>query len=263
MSSSRHILVLGGNGKISRLLTEIVLKKSWSVTSVIRTQEQVKDLEEFGAGLPGKLTVLVRDLEQVDSQEKAAAIIKEVNPDSVVWCAGAGATGSQDRVFRIDRDAAVFFTQAAVATPTVTHFITVSYLGARRSNAPWWNDDDWAGWNKVNSTFLARYYEAKVAADEAVVTEARKRDGFCAVSVRPGGLTDKDPGGVLMGQTKKARGMTSRAMTAMVVALLLESVDVKSRWLDVLDGDEDAQVAVERCVRDGTECAEGEAIYSV
>ncbi|KAF7553760.1 hypothetical protein G7Z17_g3384 [Cylindrodendrum hubeiense] len=255
MSSPRHVLILGGNGRISRALTEILLKKSWSVSSVIRTEEQVKDLEAFGAGLPGKLNVLVRDLEKVDSQEKAAAIISEVNPDSVVWSAGM-------TVFRIDRDAAVHFTQAAVATPTVTHFLTVSYLGARRANAPWWTEEDWAGWNKVNSTFLARYYEAKVAADEAVITEARKRDGFIAVSVRPGGLTDKEAGGVLMGQTEKARGMTSRATTAKVVALLLESKNVKSRWLDVLDGEEDAAVAVERCVREGTECAEGEAIYS-
>lgn len=88
MSSPRHVLVLGGNGRISRALTEILLKKSWSVTSVIRTEEQVKELEAFGSELPGKLNVLVRDLEKVDSQEKAAAIIHEVNPDSVVWSAG-------------------------------------------------------------------------------------------------------------------------------------------------------------------------------
>ncbi|KAH6990960.1 hypothetical protein BKA56DRAFT_573499 [Ilyonectria sp. MPI-CAGE-AT-0026] len=262
MDSPRHVLVLGGNGRISRALTEILLKKSWSVTSVIRTEEQVKDLEAFGSGLPGKLNVLVRDLEKVDSQEKAAAIIHEVNPDSVVWSAGAGATGDQDRVFRIDRDAAVYFIQATVATPTVTHFLIVSYLGARRANAPWWTGEDWAGWNKINSTFLARYYEAKVAADEALITEAKKRDHFTAVSVRPGGLTDKDAGGVMMGQTEKARGMTSRATTAMVTALLLEAEHVKSRWLDVLDGDEDAGAAVERCVREGTECAEGETVYS-
>ncbi|KAH7156431.1 hypothetical protein EDB81DRAFT_787050 [Dactylonectria macrodidyma] len=262
MSPPRHVLVLGGNGRISRLLTEILLKKSWTVTSLIRTQEQVKDLEAFFAGLPGTLNVLVQDLEKVDSKEKAASIISQVSPDSVVWSAGAGATGDQDRVFRIDRDAAVYFTQAAVATPTITHFITVSYLGARRTNAPWWTAEDWEGWKKVNSTFLARYYEAKVAADEAVVTEGRKRDDFSAVSVRPGGLTDKDAGGVMMGQTEKARGMTSRATTAKVAALLLGAGLVKSRWLDVLDGDEDASTAVERCVREGTECAEGEPVYS-
>lgn len=88
MSPPRHVLVLGGNGRISRLLTEILLKKSWTVTSLIRTQEQVKDLEAFFAGLPGTLNVLVQDLEKVDSKEKAASIISQVSPDSVVWSAG-------------------------------------------------------------------------------------------------------------------------------------------------------------------------------
>jgi hypothetical protein len=138
----------------------------------------------------------------------------------------------------------------------------VSYLGARRENAPWWTDEDWAYWNKVNSTFLGRYYEAKVAADEAIITKTKPRPSISAVSVRPGGLTENGAGGVLMGQTKQARGMTTRATTANVTALLLEAESIKSRWLDVLDGDEDAQVAVERCVREGTECAEGEPAYS-
>jgi hypothetical protein len=108
---------------------------------------------------------------------------------------------------------------------------------------------------------LARYYEAKVASDEALVVEARKRPEITAVSVRPGGLTDKEEGGVLMGQTKKARGMTTRATTARVVAVILEE-KVKGRWLDVLDGEEDVETAVQRCARDGTDCAEGEDIVS-
>ncbi|CAM1504391.1 Fc.00g019820.m01.CDS01 [Cosmosporella sp. VM-42] len=262
MSPPRHLLVLGGNGRISRLLTVILLEKSWSVTSLIRTEEQVDDLKKIGAGLPGKHSIIVRDLEKVSSQEKAQAIVDEVKPDSIFWSAGAGATGDQDKVFRIDRDAASNFIRAAVATPTITHFILVSYLGARRAKAPWWTEADWEGWKKVNSTILARYYEAKVAADEVLVTESRKRSKISAVSVRPGGLTENEEGGVIMGQTKQSRGMTSRATTARVSALLLEAQDIKGRWLDVLDGDDDTATEVERCVRDGVECAEGEPAYS-
>lgn len=93
------------------------------------------------------------------------------------------------------------------------------------------------------------------------MVEARNRPEITAVSVRPGGLTDKEEGGVLMGQTKKARGMTTRATTARVVAVILEE-KVKGRWLDVLDGEEDVETAVQRCARDGTDCAEGENIVS-
>ncbi|KAI1040543.1 hypothetical protein LB505_005759 [Fusarium chuoi] len=262
MASNRHVLVLGGNGKISRLLTVILLKKSWTVTSLIRNPDQIHDLKKISAGLPGDHKILVHDLIKVDSQEKAAAILDEVKPDSVVFSAGGldlrpVAAGS---IIRIDRDAAIFFIKASVANNSVSHHVQVSYLGARREQAPWWTAEDWEGWKKVNSTFLGPYYEPKTAADEALVTEARKRDSLTAVSVRPGGLTDKDEGGVLLGQTKQARGMTTRASTARVMALVLEKEGVKGHWLDVLDGEEDAAAAVDLYVRDETECAEGEPV---
>lgn len=88
MSAPRHVLVLGGNGRISRLLSVILLEKGWSVTSLIRTAEQIDDLKKIGAGLPGKHDIIVHDLEQISTQEKAQAIIDEVKPDSVFWSAG-------------------------------------------------------------------------------------------------------------------------------------------------------------------------------
>ncbi|KAF4963822.1 hypothetical protein FSARC_8182 [Fusarium sarcochroum] len=260
MASTRHVLVLGGNGQISRLLTVILLKKSWTVTSLIRTADQIDDLKKISEGLPGTHKIAVHDLGKIDSQEKAAAILEEVKPDSVVFSAGAGRGSDQDTIIRIDRDAAIFFTRASVANKAISHHLQVSYLGARREQAPWWTAEDWEGWKKVNSTFLGPYYEPKVAADEALVTEAKKRDDLTAVSIRPGGLTDKDEGGVLLGQTKQARGMTTRASTARVMALLLEKEAVKGHWLDVLDGEEDTGTSVDRYVRDGTECAEGEPV---
>ncbi|KAF9776709.1 hypothetical protein IL306_005102 [Fusarium sp. DS 682] len=262
MASNRHVLLLGGNGKISRLLTVILLKKSWAVTSLIRNPDQIDDLKKISEGLPGEHKILVHDLIKVDSQEKAAAVLDEVKPDSVVFSAGGldRRPVSMRSIIRIDRDAAIFFIKASVANKAISHHLQVSYLGARREQAPWWTADDWEGWKKVNSTFLAPYYEPKTAADEALVTEARKRDGLTAVSVRPGGLTDKDEGGVLLGQTKQARGMTTRASTARIMALVLEKEGVKGHWLDVLDGDEDAETAVDRYVRDEAECAEGEPV---
>lgn len=88
MASPHHVLILGGHGKIAQLLTPLLLKRSWTVTSVIRKQEQVPAVEKLGAGLPGRLSVLVRSIEDVDSQEKAASILDEVNPDYVAWSAG-------------------------------------------------------------------------------------------------------------------------------------------------------------------------------
>ncbi|KAH7196644.1 uncharacterized protein B0J16DRAFT_351964 [Fusarium flagelliforme] len=260
MASNRHVLILGGNGKISRLLTVMLLKKSWTVTSLIRNPDQIEDLKKISEGLPGDHKIIVHDLITVTSKEKAAAVIDEVKPDSVVFSAGPGRGTDQDTIIRIDRDAAIFFIQASVDNKAISHHVQVSYLGARREQAPWWTPEDWEGWKKINSTFLGPYYEPKTAADEALVTEGKKRDSLTAVSVRPGGLTDKDEGGVLLGQTKQARGMTTRASTARAMALVLEQEHVKGHWMDVLDGEEDAQTAVDRFVREETECAEGEPV---
>lgn len=85
---SRHVLILGGHGNISQALTPLLLQRSWTVTSLIRKQEQVAAIEKLGSGLPGKLNVLVRSIEDVTSEDHAVSILKEVNPDYVAWSAG-------------------------------------------------------------------------------------------------------------------------------------------------------------------------------
>lgn len=91
-----HILLLGGHGKIAQLLTPLLLRRGWDVTSVIRTEEQVPVIEKLGpksGGGPdekvGKLTALVRSLEEVKSEGDAKRVLGEVTGvDYVVWSAG-------------------------------------------------------------------------------------------------------------------------------------------------------------------------------
>ena len=85
---SHHVLVIGGHGKISQLLTPLLLKRSWTVTSLIRSQEQASTIQALGAKGPGKLHVLVRSLEDIGSDDQAKGILDEVKPDYVVWSAG-------------------------------------------------------------------------------------------------------------------------------------------------------------------------------
>lgn len=96
---TRHILILGGHGKVSQLITPILLRKSWTVTSVIRTAEQVPTIEKLGAGIAtGRLNVLVRSLEEIKEQAQAQAVLDETKPDTVFWSAGAGGKGNPERV---------------------------------------------------------------------------------------------------------------------------------------------------------------------
>src|SRR5947208_190445 len=85
---AHNILLIGGHGKISQILTPLLLSRSWNVTSLIRTEEQKPAIEKLGEGLPGRLSVLVSSLEEVKSEGDAKRILEKVEPDWVVWSAG-------------------------------------------------------------------------------------------------------------------------------------------------------------------------------
>jgi len=272
-----HILLLGAHGKIAQLLTPLLLAKSWSVTALIRAQEQVATIEKLGTGKPGKLNVLVESLEEVKSEADAKGVIEKAGKseqvDWVVWSAGAGGRGGPTRTLAIDRDAAIAFTRASIANPAITKFMTVSYIGSRRSRPAWWTDEDWESSQNVNKNILPTYYEAKVAADEALTAgtkirydeEAKKgveeSKRFQGISLRPGTLTDEPAGKVSIGAVP-SRGKTSRASVAEVAAKLLE-VEGARGWFDLLDGEDPVDTAVERVVKDGFDSAEGEDLKAM
>ncbi|EFX04257.1 NAD dependent epimerase dehydratase family protein [Grosmannia clavigera kw1407] len=261
--SSPHVLLLGGHGKIAQLLTPLLLRRSWSVTSIIRNADQVAAVQALGNGAPAaaRLTVLVRSLEDVHVQTDAQALLDELRPDYIVWSAGAGGKGAPERTQAIDRDAAVAFVDAAAATPSVTRFLLVSYLLSRRGKASWWDDASWQKGEEVNRSTLARYYEAKLAADEALYRASQRRGSdFVAIDLRPGVLTDGPAGPVELGRTAKALGPTSRATVAAIADLLLAHPHARSAWVDVLDGTEEPTAAVNRVTREGVDAVEGEPV---
>lgn len=170
---------------------------------------------------------------------------------------GAGGKGGAARTYAIDRDAAIHFIAAAVATPSVRKFLLISYIGSRRHRAPWWSDEDWAACQKVNTEVLPDYYAANVEADECLTALAKKREGDSqAVVLRPGSLTDEKPTGKVR---TKASGSVTRADVADMAVRLLEREGV-SGWLDLLQGEEPVEKAVERVVRKGVDCVEGEDV---
>jgi dTDP-4-dehydrorhamnose reductase len=85
---SPRVLLLGGHGKVSLLLTPKILSRSWNLTSVIRNPDQKGTILEAGKNGPGKLDVLVTSIEDVRSEADAQKILDQVKPDWVVWSAG-------------------------------------------------------------------------------------------------------------------------------------------------------------------------------
>ncbi|KAI5291561.1 hypothetical protein KEM54_003596 [Ascosphaera aggregata] len=268
MAVNPRVLLLGGHGKISLHLTPLLLQRSWDVVSLIRNPDHVDEIKALGQGKRGKLEVIVSSLDDVRNDEDADNILKKANPDYVVWSAGAGGKGGAARTYQIDRDACKLIINAAISRPQITKFLMISHVGSRRTPPAWMPKSSWEKIDHVNREVLPTYYAAKLDADEYFLAMTKKRllDGdarFQAILLRPGLLSlDKPSGKVELGKTTEG-GSASREQVAVVADKLLARDDTTG-WIDVRDGDEPIDDAIDRVVRDKVDTVEGEdteAIY--
>ncbi|KAL1861931.1 hypothetical protein Plec18170_000755 [Paecilomyces lecythidis] len=263
--SAPHVLLLGGHGKVALLLTPLLLARNWNVTSVIRNPEHEQEIVNLGKGQKGKVEVLISSLEEIKSPADAKKILDTVKPDYVVWSAGAGGKGGPERTYAIDQDAAKHFIAASFSYPSVTKFLLISHVGSRRKQPSWWSDEDWAHIVHLDTEVLPTYARAKLEADEYFTAAAakRKQEGrpghFQAINLRPGLLTDhKATGKVQLGRTG-AQGTVTREDVAIVADRLLARADTEG-WIDLLNGDEPIDEAIERVVREKIDTVEGEDV---
>ncbi|KAL1296932.1 hypothetical protein AAFC00_004539 [Neodothiora populina] len=260
--ASTKVLLLGGHGKVALHLTPLLLARQWHVTSVIRNPDHKREILAAGKDQPGKLDVLVESLDEVKSDADAQRVIDKVNPEIVIWSAGAGGKGGAERTYAIDRDAAKHYITSAVSTPSVKKFLMVSYLSSRKNAAPWWTEADKENAHKVNYEILPDYYKAKVAADEHLLAVAHKRASggdkqFQAINLRPGNLADDAPTGkVWLGKTS-SKGKIPRGDVAAVAAALIERNDTRG-WYDLLEGETPIAQAIDELVKSGHDDVEGE-----
>ncbi|KAL4944778.1 hypothetical protein BDV06DRAFT_209999 [Aspergillus oleicola] len=265
-----NVLLLGGHGKIALHLTPLLLARSWNVTSVIRNPAHEAEIKALANSdkAKGKLNVLVSSLDDVKTQSDADKIIKEADPDYVVWSAGAGGKGGPTRTIAVDEVAAKAFISASYAHPRVSKFLLVSWIGSRRTKPSWFTDADWAHSRNTFDNVLPTYAKAKLEADEfltahaaarAKATASGKAGVLDAICLRPGQLSDEPATGkVKLGRTK-SEGKVSREDVARVADKLLAKEGAKG-WLDLLGGEEKIDDAVERVVRDKVDDVEGEDV---
>ncbi|KAJ5666972.1 hypothetical protein N7462_011381 [Penicillium macrosclerotiorum] len=245
-----QVLLLGGHGKVALYLTPLLLNRAWNVTSVVRNPDHESEILALGKGRKGKLSVLVSSLEGIKSANDAQKILDTVIPDYVVWSAGAGGKGGPASTIAIDQEAAKHFMTASFASPSVTKFLMVSYLGSRKKQPRWMPDDQWAGIVRTNTEVLPTYAKAKQEADEYMTALAarRKQDphatSFQAINLRPGILKD-DP--------------ATRKDVAIVADQLLARADAEG-WIDLVNGEEDVEAAVERVAKEKIDAVEGEDV---
>jgi nucleoside-diphosphate-sugar epimerase len=86
--TGEHVLIFGGNGRIARYMTSLMLARSWKVTSVIRSLHQKKNLLELGKSQSGTIDTLEMDLKDIKTPNDASRILESVKPTCVVFAAG-------------------------------------------------------------------------------------------------------------------------------------------------------------------------------
>ena len=83
-----RVLLLGGHGKISLLMTPLLLQRSWNLTSLIRSSSQESDVISAAGKDTSNLDVKIGDLEAINSQADAQSILDDTKPDYVIFSAG-------------------------------------------------------------------------------------------------------------------------------------------------------------------------------
>ncbi|MBA1835669.1 NAD(P)H-binding protein [Corynebacterium wankanglinii] len=145
---TRHVLVLGAGGNVSRHSVPKLVAKGHNVSALVRNPDHAERLIDDGA------TVIVRDLTSLDEEGWARLLTPF---DVVVWSAGAGG-GSAERTYAVDRDAAMGMIDALEDLGEFAPFLVmVSYAGASEATT----EDDGGAWYA--------YVESKKAVDKRLL----------------------------------------------------------------------------------------------
>lgn len=201
-----RIAIIGGHGKIARLLAPLLTARGDEVTAIIRNPEHTADVEATGA------RAVVADVENLSGTEIAEVI---GGHDAVVFSAGAGG-GNPARTYAVDRDAAIRSIDAC-QLGAVMRFVMVSYLGARTDHGV-----------PEDSSFFP-YAEAKAAADEHL-----RSSKLQWTILQPSRLTDEPGSGRI--QLSQERGEIPRADVAAVAAEVLNRPDTAGATVPFVGG---------------------------
>ena len=212
-----NIAIIGGHGKVARLLARILTDRSDTVGSFIRDPEQRADITAVGA------TPVIADVEDLRSQELAQLL---GGYDAVVSSAGAGG-GSTERTYAVDRDAAIRSMDAA-RLAGVPRYVMVSFKGSRVDHGASPDDGMFA------------YYEAKAAADEYL----RGTDLSWTI-LGPSTLTQAVASGRIDVGANLPRGDVSRENVARVIAAVLAKPATIGRFIEFNDGQTRIEEAVD------------------
>jgi uncharacterized protein YbjT (DUF2867 family) len=208
-STIQRIAIVGGHGKIARLLIPDLISQGHEVVALARRDEQLDHLATLGA-IPRRL-----DIETASEDDFAVAFGRS---DAVVFAAGGGPDGNIDRKRTVDLEGSLKSIAGAKASGA-HRFVQVSAIGV---DAPVPDDaeDVWRA-----------YVEAKRDADAAL-----RQSGLAWTIIRPGGLTDDDATGAVTLAPEVERASVPRADVAAVIAASLRIPESAGHQWELITG---------------------------
>ncbi|KAI9663274.1 MAG: hypothetical protein M1821_008322 [Bathelium mastoideum] len=244
-------LIFGGSGKVARHLTRQLVSQSHTVHSIIRSPSQISELQALGA------KPIVQSIEE-SSVSQLASTIKQCNPDTVVWSAGAGG-GNPERTKSVDHEGAIKSFDAC-SEAGVKRYIIVSAVDVRdrsKNVYPDWYDEPSKNRSDRVWGAIGVYMEAKLQADRNLRTQNAKRQLDYTI-VRPGGLsTEPGSGTVAAGKVGLERTI-SREDVATVVIECMKNDRTIGMAFDIVGGETPIQQAVEQVVEGKVDTFEGQ-----
>ena len=212
-----RIVIAGGHGQVARQLERLLAGRGDQAVGLIRSADQADDLRRVGT------VPVLCDLEHTDTGTVARHL---GGCDAIVFAAGAGPGSGVARKETVDRDAAVLLAEAA-SLSGVRRYLLVSSMGAGEPPPP--------GTDEV----FAAYLRAKSAAED----ELRRR-ALDLTILRPGGLTDEEPTGLVALAADVGRGAVPRADVAAVLVALLDEPRTAGLTLELIGGRAPVQEAI-------------------
>lgn len=202
-----EVAIAGGHGRIGLLLGKMLVERGHTVFGLIRNPEQEDDLHTVG------IEPVLCDLEGDDDVAEAIS-----GAEAVVFAAGAGPGSGAERKRTMDLGGALKLIDAAKAEG-IDRYVMVSAMGAPDPPAE-------------GGGVFGEYLRAKAEADRALAAS-----GLGYTIVRPGGLTDDPPTGLVRIGERLDRGEIPRADVAAVLAAVLGAGNTIGKTFDLVSGD--------------------------
>ncbi|AWB87312.1 SDR family oxidoreductase [Mycetocola zhujimingii] len=218
-----RIVIIGGHGKISRILTSQLVENGDEVVSVFRNADHSSEISALGA------EPVVCDIETASVDDLVPIL---TGADAVVFAAGAGPNSGAERKHTVDYEGSVKSMKAAERAG-VKRFVQVSAMGIDGEVDT--SDDVWAA-----------YVAAKRNADIEL-----KKTSLDWTILRPGALTDDEPTGLVTLATETERGSIPRADVASLIAAALTFPETAGFTWEAISGETPIPAAIAAAVAAG------------